>query len=96
MQQYGYNPLAGGLLTGKYKGMDDPALDERGRFSSEYAGTKENPNPSYRGRYFKPAVFDAIGAHWCQLCVLRDRKNPALLTNSYGNYYGRRGAQRCL
>jgi hypothetical protein len=43
--------------------MDDPALDERGRFSSEYAGTKENPNPSYRGRYFKPAVFDAIGAH---------------------------------
>ena len=67
MQQYGYNPLAGGLLTGaknvlfvrfyqdrlwtnmgkaqkstfflgKYSGMDDPALDEKGRFSSEYAG----------------------------------------------------------
>jgi hypothetical protein len=51
------------LLTGKYSGMDDPALDEKGRFSSEYAGTKENPNPSYRGRYFKPAVFDAIGTH---------------------------------
>ena len=58
--QQGYNPLAGGLLTGKYSGMDDPALDEKGRFSSEYAGTKANPNPGYRGRYFKQNVFDAI------------------------------------
>jgi hypothetical protein len=44
--------------------MDDPALDARGRFSSEYAGTKANPNPGYRGRYFKPAVFAAICAHF--------------------------------
>ena len=35
-------------------------LDERGRFSSEYSGTKENPNPNYRGRYFKDSIFDAL------------------------------------
>lgn len=47
-----YNPLAGGIFSGKYKTKDIPA---EGRFSDEsYLGTM------YRRRYFKDATFDAL------------------------------------
>ncbi|KAJ5904353.1 Aflatoxin B1 aldehyde reductase member 2 [Penicillium tannophilum] len=47
-----YNPLAGGLLSGKYKTIDVPA---EGRFG-ENASTGAN----YRNRYFKDSNFEAL------------------------------------
>lgn len=47
-----YNPIAGGLFSGKYK-LDD--VPTEGRFS-DAAGTGSN----YRGRYFKDAYFESL------------------------------------
>lgn len=47
-----YNPLAGGILSGKYKTADIPA---EGRYSDRHT-----TGPSYRTRYFKDSVFDAL------------------------------------
>ena len=47
-----YNPLAGGLLSGKYKTKDVPA---EGRYSDKH-GTGNN----YRNRYFRDANFEAL------------------------------------
>ncbi|KAM5472363.1 hypothetical protein MauCBS54593_002954 [Microsporum audouinii] len=47
-----YNPLAGGILSGKYKTADIPA---EGRYSNAHSGGQ-----LYRGRYFKDSVFDAL------------------------------------
>lgn len=47
-----YNPLAGGLFSGKYKSKDIPA---EGRYSD-----KSSMGSNYRNRYFKDATFDAL------------------------------------
>ena len=47
-----YNPLAGGLFSGKIKSADVPA---EGRYSDTSATGK-----MYRTRYFKDATFDAL------------------------------------
>ena len=47
---HAYNPLAGGLLSGKYRAVDDLPAD--GRFAG---------NDSYLARYWKPDYFDAVG-----------------------------------
>ncbi|KAJ5852410.1 uncharacterized protein N7529_011795 [Penicillium soppii] len=47
-----YNPLAGGLFSGKYKSQDIPA---EGRYSD--AGST---GPNYRKRYFRDATFEAL------------------------------------
>ena len=47
---YAYNPLAGGLLSGKYGSVDDLPAD--GRFAG---------NESYRARYWKDEYFEVIG-----------------------------------
>ncbi|EZF30873.1 hypothetical protein H109_07679 [Trichophyton interdigitale MR816] len=47
-----YNPLAGGILSGKYKTADIPA---DGRYSNTHSGGE-----LYRRRYFKDATFDAL------------------------------------
>lgn len=47
-----YNPIAAGLLSGKYKTKDIP---ESGRFSN-----KSKVGDRYRERYFKDATFDAL------------------------------------
>lgn len=47
---YAYNPLAGGLLSGKYRSVDD--LPDNGRFAG---------NESYQARYWKAGYFDVIG-----------------------------------
>ena len=57
---HGYNPLAGGLLAGKYTSTTDPALSMAGRFSCQYSGTAANPNPTYRARYIKQPLFDSL------------------------------------
>lgn len=44
-----YNPLAGGLLTGKYKGFED--FPEEGRFKER---------ASYKKRYWRQAYFDGV------------------------------------
>ena len=49
MRFYVYNPLAGGLLTGKYRGIED--LPETGRFFLK---------DHYRDRYWKDDYFDVL------------------------------------
>lgn len=48
-----YNPIAGGIFSGKYKSSDVPA---EGRFSS----TNSKQGEMYRKRYFKDATFEAL------------------------------------
>ncbi|KAL5364087.1 NADP-dependent oxidoreductase domain-containing protein [Aspergillus floccosus] len=47
-----YNPLAGGLFSGKYKSQDIPV---EGRYSDQ-----SSHGQLYRSRYFKDATFDAL------------------------------------
>ena len=49
IQFYSYNPLAGGILAGKYAGMADEPTP--GRFTFR---------PNYRNRYWKKPFFDAL------------------------------------
>lgn len=49
MRFYAYNPMAGGLLTGRYKGFDEEITD--GRFTHR---------PNYQKRYWKKSYFDAL------------------------------------
>lgn len=48
-----YNPLAGGVFSGKYKSTEVPA---EGRFSNVNAAQGSN----YRNRYFRDSTFDAL------------------------------------
>ena len=50
MRFYAYNPMAGGLLTGRYEKFEDAPTD--GRFTHR---------PNYQGRYWKKSYFDAVG-----------------------------------
>jgi aryl-alcohol dehydrogenase-like predicted oxidoreductase len=47
-----YNPLAGGMLTGRYRSMEDPRAGTR--FGLEHAGDL------YRRRYWNDEVFDVV------------------------------------
>ena len=49
MRFYAYNPMAGGLLTGRYGKYEDEPPD--GRFTHR---------PNYQGRYWKKSYFDAV------------------------------------
>ena len=49
MRFYAYNPLEGGLLTGRYARIEDAPTD--GRFTHR---------PNYQGRYWKKSYFDAV------------------------------------
>ncbi|HEY9133025.1 MAG TPA: aldo/keto reductase [Dyella sp.] len=48
-----YNPLAGGMLTGRYRRADDP---DKGRFSAEMGQFGE----MYKARYWREREFDTI------------------------------------
>lgn len=48
-----YNPLAGGLFSGKYKSADVPA---EGRYSDAVGAMGQ----MYRKRYFKDSTFEAL------------------------------------
>ncbi len=50
MRFYAYNPLAGGMLTGKYTSFNDKP--QEGRFALR---------KTYPGKYWKESFFDAIG-----------------------------------
>lgn len=49
MRFYAYNPMCGGLLTGRYGAYTDSPTD--GRFTHR---------PNYQGRYWKKSFFDAV------------------------------------
>lgn len=49
MRFYAYNPMAGGLLTGRYGSFEEAPTD--GRFTHR---------PNYRKRYWKKSYFDAV------------------------------------
>ena len=49
MRFYAYNPLAGGLLTGRYGSVSETPGD--GRFTHR---------PNYQNRYWKPSFFEAV------------------------------------
>jgi aflatoxin B1 aldehyde reductase len=49
-----YNPLAGGIFSGKIKSKDQ--VPDDGRFSNQ----SERTGKMYRDRYFKDATFDAL------------------------------------
>ena len=49
MRFYAYNPLCGGLLTGRYGKFEEVPSD--GRFTHR---------PNYQGRYWKKSFFDAV------------------------------------
>ena len=49
MRFYAYNPMCGGLLTGRYGAFTDAPSD--GRFTHR---------PNYQGRYWKKSFFDAV------------------------------------
>ena len=49
MRFYAYNPLCGGLLTGRYGSYSEAPTD--GRFTHR---------PNYQGRYWKKSFFDAF------------------------------------
>jgi len=49
MRFYAYNPLAGGLLTGRYAQFEEKPSD--GRFTHR---------PNYQGRYWKRSYFEAL------------------------------------
>jgi hypothetical protein len=55
IRSYHYNPLAGGLLTGKYESIDSQ-LKEAGRFGS----ASPISGAMYSQRYWKQQIFDAI------------------------------------
>ena len=48
-----YNPLAGGLFSGKVKSADVPS-------EGRYSDTDTTTGKLYRARYFKDATFDAL------------------------------------
>ena len=48
-----YNPLAGGLLTGRYRRADDP---DKGRFSPEMGGF----GAMYKARYWRDREFETV------------------------------------
>jgi aryl-alcohol dehydrogenase-like predicted oxidoreductase len=48
-----FNPLAGGLLSGKYKHGDTP---EKGRFSAEFGGFGQ----AYHARYWHEREFETV------------------------------------
>jgi aflatoxin B1 aldehyde reductase len=48
-----YNPLAGGIFSGKYKSAEVP---QEGRYST----VSDHQGKMYRDRYFKDATFDAL------------------------------------
>jgi len=56
MRQYNYNPLCGGLLTGKYKSFNDEAAKTDGRFGDK----SPISGPAYSSRYWKKAYFKAL------------------------------------
>jgi len=64
LRLFAYNPLAGGLLSGRYATMQDMQNATEGRFSSEFDNAfskKFKAGKLYQLRYSKQPIFDGIG-----------------------------------
>lgn len=78
-----YNPLAGGMLTGKHQRQAPPA-----------AGTRFDINPMYHNRYWQERVFDAVdrfrdiaagtGHSMAQLALAWSLANPVITSAILG------------
>jgi aflatoxin B1 aldehyde reductase len=59
-----YNPLAGGLLSGRYSCLEDVLSARNGRFSEEFdsafGSDSKAGTVTYRSRYAKAGVFDGL------------------------------------
>lgn len=64
LRLYMYNPLAGGLLSGRYSNVEDLVNASEGRFSAEFdaafGGKVKAGTGLYRGRYSKAAIFEGL------------------------------------
>lgn len=63
MRMYMYNPLAGGLLTGRYTKIEDLAAATAGRFSAEFDaafGTRVKAGKLYQALYSKEEFFRSL------------------------------------
>jgi aryl-alcohol dehydrogenase-like predicted oxidoreductase len=76
-----YNPLAGGLLTGKHQ-----------RDGSTQKGSRFDRNRLYQGRYFTDAMFDRVDA----LADLARAEGMSLLELSYAWVAGSAGVDSIL
>lgn len=76
-----YNPLAGGLLSGKHS-----------RDGSTQGGTRFDKNRLYQGRYFTEAMFDRVDA----LAKLASAEKMSLLELSYSWIAGAPGVDSIL
>lgn len=61
---YMYNPLAGGLLSGRYQKLEDLASAVEGRFSEQFddafSSKMKAGTVMYRARYSKKPIFDGL------------------------------------
>jgi aryl-alcohol dehydrogenase-like predicted oxidoreductase len=85
-QKYGiettiYNPLAGGLLTGKHS-----------RDGSTQKGSRFEKNKLYQGRYFTPAMFDRVD----QLTAVAKASGLSLLELAYAWAAGAKGVDSII
>ncbi|CAN9493150.1 unnamed protein product [Ophioblennius macclurei] len=69
---YAYNPLAGGLLTGKYHYEDKDSSQPQGRFFGN------NWAAAYRDRYWKKSHFEAIDGVLKTLEVVYGSEKPSM------------------
>jgi len=63
MRLYTYNPLAGGLLSGRYTKVEDMQNATNGRFSAEFDsafGLVKKAGKGYQARYGKDEFFEAL------------------------------------
>merc|ERR1712048_637400 len=64
LRLYMYNPLAGGLLSGRYKTVEDLATATEGRFSEQFDkafGSQVKAGTGlYRSRYSKSPIFEGL------------------------------------
>jgi len=76
-----YNPLAGGLLTGKHS-----------RDGSTQKGSRFDKNKLYQGRYFTPAMFDRVD----QLTAVAKDQGLSLLELAYAWAAGAKGVDSII
>eukprot|EP00933_Yihiella_yeosuensis_P053227 TRINITY_DN51412_c0_g1_i1.p1 TRINITY_DN51412_c0_g1~~TRINITY_DN51412_c0_g1_i1.p1 ORF type:complete len:421 (+),score=79.90 TRINITY_DN51412_c0_g1_i1:117-1379(+) len=64
LRLYIYNPLAGGLLSGRYSNLQDVTGASKGRFSEEFDQAFGNAfkagTGAYRGRYAREPILDGL------------------------------------
>ena len=96
LRLYMYNPLAGGLLTGRYKTLDDIAQATSGRFSSDFddafgRGVKAGTE-IYRKRYGNGALFEGVSIllESCGLNGSGAPAEPAVIEDTTSMIDGRR------